>query len=64
MDDLVKVGEAARILNRHRNSVLNYERSGRLPPAFREPVTEDRLWERSVVEELAEQLQVRETISV
>lgn len=52
-EDLVAVGEAARILNRHRATVIVYEKSGLLPPAFRQPVTNNRLWPRKAVEELA-----------
>ena len=63
-EDLVMVGEAAVILHRHPNSVLNYERSGLLPVALRQPLTNNRLWPRMVVEELAERLEVREPISV
>lgn len=62
--DLVAVGEAARILSRHPNTVLDYEKSGRLPIAFRQPLTNNRLWPRRVVVELAKQLEVREPMSV
>ena len=61
-EDLVMVGEAARILGRHTETVLNYERSGRLPPAFRQPVTNNRVWPRSVIEALAAEL--RQPINV
>lgn len=64
MEDLVTVGEAARILKRHPQSVLNYERSGLLPVAHRQPLTNNRLWPRSVIEKVAEQLEVRDPVSV
>ena len=63
-DDFVQVGEAAKILGRHFRSVLNYEKSGLLPVALRQPVTNNRLWPRTVVEELAERLKIREPIRV
>ena len=63
-EDLVMVGEAARILNPHTETVLNYEQSGRLPPARRQPVTNNRLWPRGVIEALAAELEVREFVSV
>ncbi len=56
-EDLVMVGEAARILNRGAETVLNYEKTGRLPLALRQPVTNNRLWPRSVVEALAKELE-------
>ena len=58
-EDLVTIGEAARILGRHRATVIVYERSGILPPAFRQPVTNNRMWPRKVIEELAERLEGR-----
>ena len=62
--DYVMVGEAARILHRGAETVLNYERSGRLPPASRQAFTNNRLWPRSVIEKLAAELKVREPVSV
>ncbi len=53
------VSEAARILGRHPETVLNYEKSGRLPRALRQPVTNNRLWKRAVVEKLAEELRLQ-----
>ena len=58
-EDLITVGEAAQILNRHRATVIVYEKSGLLPPAFRQPVTNNRMWPRKAVEELAERLEGR-----
>ena len=55
-EDLIKIGEVAKILHRHRLTVIDYEDRGLLPPALREPLTQDRMWDRAVVEELAEQL--------
>ena len=64
MEDLVTVGQADRILRRHPNSVLNYEKSGLLPVAARQAITNNRLWPRSVIEALAAQLTAREPVSV
>ncbi len=63
-EDLVTVGEAARILNRHDNTVRDYEKSGLLPVAFRQPLTNNRMWPRTVVETLAKRLEIREPVSV
>ncbi len=62
MEDLVMVGEAARILGRGAETVLRYEKNGRLPPARRQPVTNNRVWPRSVIEALAAEL--RQPINV
>lgn len=62
--DLIMVSEAARILNRGAETVLNYERRGLLPVAHRQPLTNNRLWPRSVIEALAAELEVREPVSV
>ena len=61
-EDFVTVGEAARILSRHPKSVLNYEKSGLLPVASRQPITNNRMWPRAVIEELAARL--REPVHV
>ena len=58
-DDFIMVSEAARILNRGAETVLNYERRGLLPVAHRQPLTNNRLWLRSVVEALAAELEVK-----
>lgn len=63
-NDFIMVSEAARILNRGTETVLNYERRGLLPVAFRQPLTNNRLWPREAVEELAERLRIREPVSV
>lgn len=55
--DYVMVGEAARILRRGVETVLHYEKTGRLPVALRQPVTNNRVWPRSVVEALAKELE-------
>lgn len=56
-DDLIMVGEASRLLGRGADTILRYERLGRLPPALRQPITGNRMWPRSVVEALARKLQ-------
>ena len=61
-EDLVRIGEAARILGRGAETLLRYERNGRLPPARRQPVTNNRVWPRSVIEALAAEL--RQPINV
>lgn len=57
--DFIMVSEAARILNRGAETVLNYEKSGLLPVAARQPLTGNRVWPRSVVEALAERLTIK-----
>ncbi len=63
MEDLVMVGEAARILRRGAETVLRWEKAGLLPTAARQPLTGNRVWPRAVVEELAERLKIKEPVS-
>ena len=58
-NDFIMVSEAARILNVGAETVLNYERRGLLPVAHRQPLTNNRVWGRSVVEALAAKLTIK-----
>ena len=55
-EEMLTVGQAAKVMRRHPETILNYEKSGVLPVAHRQPVTNNRLWPRSLIERLAEQL--------
>ncbi len=55
-EEMLTVGQVAKVLRRHPETILNYEKSGVLPVAHRQPVTNNRLWPRSLIEKLAEQL--------
>ena len=61
-EDLVMIGEAARILGRGAETILRHERNGRLPRARRQLTTNNRVWPRSVIEALAAEL--RQPINV
>ena len=60
-DDFVLIGEAARIAGRHPMTMLEYEKRGLLPPAQRQPITNNRMWPRRVIEELADKLEMKQT---
>ena len=55
-EDLVRIGEAARILGRGAETLLRWEKNGRLPRALRERTTNNRVWPRGVREALAAEL--------
>jgi len=46
----LNVRQVAQLLGRHPNSVRRYEARGILPPAARDPLTNERLWRWSDIE--------------
>lgn len=51
-EDWVSIGDLARMLGCHPDTIVRWERRGFIPRAYREPLTGRRLWPRSAADEI------------
>ena len=52
----VTIGELARLVHRHPDTLRDYERRGIIPPAARDPINRFRLWSEEEVEDILKKL--------